>query len=881
MIADAWGGVWALAPREASIQRRHQKLIEESPAPGLSPACEAALRAGRGAARARRRLRRGGRRRVPVRRRGRGLLVPRGERPARGRARRHRDDDRPRPREAADPRRPRRPPARRARRARSATRSRRGSAPRTPTAGFAPAPGTVAQLRLPGGPGLRVDAGVGEGDLVPAEFDSMIAKVVAHGRDREEALGRLARALTQTAGDPARRHHEQGVPARPARPRGGAHRAGSTCASSTGWSRAASRPRAATPSVALVRAAVEAYDDGGRRREGALPLDGAARPARRCGPRPGAASRCGRAGSLRRRGAPRRGRPLPHRGGRPPGRGDASSGWARPCASGGCSPPSGASTCGGTSYRVASLVQDRTHARRGGRRAAPLHARGAGPGHARRRRRSWSRSPSSPATRSQAGQPLRRRRGDEDGDRRSSAPFERARARGARRAERAGRARRPAGLIDPEPRRDAQQPREKRLHLDALGAAAAGAARGLAPGPRGPARAGARLRRRGRPACARRWRGRSTRAERRLARAADLAARHLRRRLLAVPPQGRGRRGPRRGRLRQPRSTSSPTCASSTSAGPACRPPSVAKLRRALRHYGVVDLAPLAGARGEPLPHLQGAPARGADRVAALGGPRALPGRAIPPRSRRSPSCRRSSTGWSRASQSRYPAVGDLAREVRFRALRAAAARAGARTTPSRRRTRTWPRSAGRCRARARTRASHGSSSARSRSRRSSCSAGPAPRRRRARHPRGAAAPLLPHPRARAAPPARGRAASRSRRPRYARDGGTRLALLTHAGEAGLDGDAGAARPARGGAARRTTRWSRTSSSGSRRARATPTPTRRRSARRSPRPPLPRPFHRIVVARGRPGLRRCSTSPSGRRRRRLRGGDVLPRRRTR
>jgi acetyl/propionyl-CoA carboxylase alpha subunit len=64
-------------------------------------------------------------------------------------------------------------------------------------AGFAPAPGTVARLRLPGGPGLRVDAGVAEGDLVPAEFDSMIAKVIAHGRDREEALGRLARALSR------------------------------------------------------------------------------------------------------------------------------------------------------------------------------------------------------------------------------------------------------------------------------------------------------------------------------------------------------------------------------------------------------------------------------------------------------------------------------------------------------------------------------------------------------------------------------------------------------------------------------------------------------------------------------------------------------------
>ena len=67
-----------------------------------------------------------------------------------------------------------------------------------PEQGFAPAPGRIAVWRPPTGPGIRVDSGVTEGDRVPAEFDSMIAKVVAWGDDREEALCRLRRALTAT-----------------------------------------------------------------------------------------------------------------------------------------------------------------------------------------------------------------------------------------------------------------------------------------------------------------------------------------------------------------------------------------------------------------------------------------------------------------------------------------------------------------------------------------------------------------------------------------------------------------------------------------------------------------------------------------------------------
>jgi acetyl/propionyl-CoA carboxylase alpha subunit/acetyl-CoA carboxylase carboxyltransferase component len=67
-----------------------------------------------------------------------------------------------------------------------------------PDNGFVAAPGHVRWFRPPAGPGVRVDTGVTEGDEIAAEFDSMIAKVLAWGRDRDEARARLARALEQT-----------------------------------------------------------------------------------------------------------------------------------------------------------------------------------------------------------------------------------------------------------------------------------------------------------------------------------------------------------------------------------------------------------------------------------------------------------------------------------------------------------------------------------------------------------------------------------------------------------------------------------------------------------------------------------------------------------
>ena len=63
---------------------------------------------------------------------------------------------------------------------------------------FLPAIGRVERLGWPSGPGIRVDAGIEEGAVVGARFDPMLAKVVAHGADRAEALDRLTKALDET-----------------------------------------------------------------------------------------------------------------------------------------------------------------------------------------------------------------------------------------------------------------------------------------------------------------------------------------------------------------------------------------------------------------------------------------------------------------------------------------------------------------------------------------------------------------------------------------------------------------------------------------------------------------------------------------------------------
>ncbi|MDN5796697.1 MAG: ATP-grasp domain-containing protein [Intrasporangium sp.] len=62
---------------------------------------------------------------------------------------------------------------------------------------FLPAPGTVATFRPPAGPGVRVDSGVVEGDVIGGAFDSMLAKLIVTGHTRQEAIERARRALAE------------------------------------------------------------------------------------------------------------------------------------------------------------------------------------------------------------------------------------------------------------------------------------------------------------------------------------------------------------------------------------------------------------------------------------------------------------------------------------------------------------------------------------------------------------------------------------------------------------------------------------------------------------------------------------------------------------
>ena len=194
VLADAAGGVLVLGERDCSIQRRHQKLIEEGPSPALDPetrsqmaaAAELACRAcsyvnagtveflldaeGRfffiemntrlqvehpvselltGVDIACWQLRIAGGESLPAT----GLA------PLRGHAIEFRIN-------CEDPRR-----------------------------GFMPAAGTVTHLAAPLGPGVRFDTHAYEGYRVPPFYDSMLAKLIVHGSDRAEALGRARRAL--------------------------------------------------------------------------------------------------------------------------------------------------------------------------------------------------------------------------------------------------------------------------------------------------------------------------------------------------------------------------------------------------------------------------------------------------------------------------------------------------------------------------------------------------------------------------------------------------------------------------------------------------------------------------------------------------------------
>ena len=61
--------------------------------------------------------------------------------------------------------------------------------------GFTPCPGTITQYHAPGGLGVRMDSAIYDGYRIPPYYDSLIGKLIVHGRDRDEALARLSRAL--------------------------------------------------------------------------------------------------------------------------------------------------------------------------------------------------------------------------------------------------------------------------------------------------------------------------------------------------------------------------------------------------------------------------------------------------------------------------------------------------------------------------------------------------------------------------------------------------------------------------------------------------------------------------------------------------------------
>ncbi|MEU6190443.1 carboxyl transferase domain-containing protein [Nocardia sp. NPDC047038] len=197
VIADGQGTAWALGVRDCSVQRRNQKVIEESASPVLRPEQVTELKASaerlavavgyRGAATVEFLYHPGDelfaflevntRLQVehPITEQTTGFDLVRAQLAV-----------------ASGERLEGEPPAERG----HAIEARLNA--EDPDRDFAPAPGRIARLDLPAGPGIRVDTGVSEGDVIPADFDSMIAKIIAYGRDRSEALGRLRRAVGQT-----------------------------------------------------------------------------------------------------------------------------------------------------------------------------------------------------------------------------------------------------------------------------------------------------------------------------------------------------------------------------------------------------------------------------------------------------------------------------------------------------------------------------------------------------------------------------------------------------------------------------------------------------------------------------------------------------------
>ena len=202
LLGDDTGAVVALGERDCTIQRRHQKLVEEAPAPGLTPAVRRALHelavrvAGatglRNAATAEFLLDADGsfwflevNTRLQVEHgvtelvtgldivREQFLLAAGNPLSAEARAVADR---------AAEP-------------AGHAIEVR--IAAEDPAHDFTPTPGRVGRWRMPSGPGVRIDTAIEAGERVPPEYDNLIAKLMVHATDRPRAIERLRRALDE------------------------------------------------------------------------------------------------------------------------------------------------------------------------------------------------------------------------------------------------------------------------------------------------------------------------------------------------------------------------------------------------------------------------------------------------------------------------------------------------------------------------------------------------------------------------------------------------------------------------------------------------------------------------------------------------------------
>ena len=197
MLADKHGNVIHLGERDCSLQRRHQKLIEEAPAPAVDEESartdrQIATDAAAAVELLRRRHDRGP---AP----GRRVLLPRDEHARPGRALRDRDGHRHRHRQGGNPGRRRRAALDHA----GATSQLRGHAiecrinAEDASKNFAPAPGRIGDYREPAGPGVRVDSGVGPGSEISPMYDPMVAKLIVWDVDREQATARMLRALRE------------------------------------------------------------------------------------------------------------------------------------------------------------------------------------------------------------------------------------------------------------------------------------------------------------------------------------------------------------------------------------------------------------------------------------------------------------------------------------------------------------------------------------------------------------------------------------------------------------------------------------------------------------------------------------------------------------